>query len=194
MKLINEDLMFMECMGGKRKVLHRGRGITVNDSTIGEWNPPGQPGVRLRYQVASLCLANKWSQEHTLVSALFREQPPPFGLHALCRPLIAYGDCKKVEGGIPARPRPFKPGDPPNPSTWRCNRRGFSMDRAFDQWSKFCGANLDYMRSCVDVMDEGNLTALNESGANDARNVRRSWPIASPPTQRHCNASDGLGP
>ena len=50
----NEDAMFCKCMSGK--------GNRGGDARIEDWRPAWRPETRLHYKVASMCLANKWSQ------------------------------------------------------------------------------------------------------------------------------------
>lgn len=137
----NEDAMFAKCMQGAK-----------GDAKLENWSPqdPSSRGKRLHYRVGSMCLANKFSREHPAIDALLKGQPPPFGLHALCRAIESYGKCAWVEGGERG---PRKPGEPPVAQAFKCERKGFSVDRAFDAWSQYCGANLDYMRACYDYDD-----------------------------------------
>ena len=135
----NEDAMFCKCMSGK--------GSRGGDARIEDWRPAWRPEMRLHYEVASMCLANKWSQEHTALDAMYQGQPPPFGLHAICRSIASFGQCKEVVG---AERGPTRPGDPPRIVSFACKRAGFSVDRTFDAWAQYCGADLNYMRACTD--------------------------------------------
>ena len=73
--------------------------------------------------------------------------PPPFGLHAICRSIASFGQCEEVVG---AERGPTRPGDPPRIGSFACRRAGFSVDRTFDAWTQYCGADLNYMRVCTD--------------------------------------------
>jgi hypothetical protein len=97
-------------------------------------------------RVASRCLANRWSREHPALDALVKGWPPPFGVHDLCRAIATYGECRLVgEGGLGAPPR----GDRPAVRALACARKGFSVEHAFAVFSAYCGADLEYMRSCA---------------------------------------------
>jgi hypothetical protein len=135
----NEDAIFCKCMSGK--------GSRGGDARIEDWRPAWRPETRLHYKVASMCLANKWSQEHTALDAMSQGQPPPFGLHAICRSIASFGQCEEVVG---AERGPTRPGDPPRIGSFACRRAGFSVDRTFDAWTQYCGADLNYMRVCTD--------------------------------------------
>jgi hypothetical protein len=135
----NEDAMFVKCMSG----------ATKGGAKIHNWEPhdPSSRGTRLNYHVGSMCLANKWSREHPLIDALIKGHAPPFGLHAICRSIESYGKCAWVQG---AERGPKRPGEPPVVQAYKCKREGFSVDRAFDAFSQYCGADLTYMRACYD--------------------------------------------
>ena len=135
----NEDAMFCKCMSGK--------GSRGGDARLEDWRPAWRPEMRLHYEVASMCLANKWSQEHTALDAMSQGQPPPFGLHAICRSIASFGQCEEVVG---AERGPTRPGDPPRIGSFACKRAGFSVDRTFDAWTQYGGADLNYMRVCTD--------------------------------------------
>lgn len=126
----NEDAMFVKCMRG-----------AAGDARIEQWR-----GKKLHYRVSGVCLANKWAREHPAIDAIVKGHPPPFGVHAICRAIESYGKCKWVVGALRA---PQKSGEP-TAHAYVCEREGFSVDRAFDAFSDYCGANLDYMRSCFD--------------------------------------------
>ena len=37
----------------------------------------------------------------------------------------------------------------------KCERSGFSVDRAFDAYERYCGTDLSYMRTCGDAIAGG---------------------------------------
>ena len=138
----NEDAMMVQCMRGKK-----------GDGKIEHWNG-SHSGKRLHYHVASHCLADQFSQEMTAIDAVLKGQPPPLGLHSICRSITTYGQCEEVDDAAPGRWRgPERPGDPPVIGAFRCAREGFSIDRAFDAWTAFCGPDLNYMRFCTDYVN-----------------------------------------
>ena len=87
-------------------------------------------------RIASRCLANRWSREHPALDALVKGWPPPFGVHDLCRAIATYGECRIV-------------GDRLGVRVLECARKDFSVEHAFAVFSAYCGADLEYMRSCV---------------------------------------------
>ena len=111
--------------------------------------------TRPRYNFATVCLASKWSQELAAIDSVLRNQPPPFGFHDICRSIRAYGICQETDA-IRAADRP---GQPPVVREMKCDRRGFTVDRAFDAWQDYCGANLVYQRSCADHPSNKNRSA-----------------------------------
>lgn len=126
----NEDVMFPRCYHDMDK--------QFNNATGGH------------FIVASKCLANKFSQEHAAWDALRKDVKPPFGFHDVYRSLLTFGKCRRAElnGTVGALPR--------SDSRQllikvRCARPGFSIDRAFNTWAKYCGNHLEYYRQYTDM-------------------------------------------
>ena len=161
----NEDYLFAKCMRGTR-----------GHANIEDWQ-----GRHLHYHVGGICLANKWSREHSAIDAIIKGYPPPFGLHSICRAIESYGLCKWVLG---AQRGPRRLDEPPIAQAYQCNLKGFSVDRAVDAFSQYCGADLNYMRNCFDhnssstpdgkvELIEGRLMGRTLDAASDPWGVRR---------------------
>ena len=149
----NEDFMMVTCM---RNTAERADGVLerceARDCPTRETRP--------RYHSASVCIASKWSQEAAAIDAVIKNEPPPFGFHDICRSIRAYGKCEDTSTTHAGE----RPGQPPVVREMKCDREDFSVDRAFNAWEQYCGANLVYQRSCTDHPSNVRQRGENRSG------------------------------